>query len=85
VTLSPEQGVFVRVIFLTDYRGKLTQERFFVRGEEADLFDGDALAIVEAGFAEAVVIKEQDNAITEPQKGSAKRRGGNDRAGGRKR
>lgn len=42
----------MKVRFLTNYRGVLTGEEFFQKGQEADLKDGQAL--VDAGRAEAV-------------------------------
>lgn len=41
------------VRFLQDYRGWLTEERFFVAGQEAEFPAEQAAALVEAGRAEA--------------------------------
>jgi hypothetical protein len=43
--------------FLQDYRGKLTAELFYVKGEEVEIADGPALQLIEAGRAQAVEAK----------------------------
>lgn len=54
----------MKVRFLVDYRGKLTDERFFEIGSEADLPGGSDL--VAAGRAEPVVDEEPELAVAAP-------------------
>lgn len=44
----------MRVRFLRDYRGTLTAERFYRTGEEAELQNGDAAALVADGVCEII-------------------------------
>lgn len=47
----------MKVRFLQDYRGKLTQEQYFTKGQEVEFEDGQAAALIEAGRAVEVKAK----------------------------
>lgn len=44
----------MEIRFLRDFRGELTNERFFRIGERANLSNGEALRLVEEGVCELV-------------------------------
>lgn len=41
----------MKIIFLTDYRGVLTNERYYLKGDSADMPDAFASALVKANRA----------------------------------
>lgn len=47
----------MKVKFLQDYRGKLTKEQYFTKGQEVEFEDGVATALIDAGRAEEVKAK----------------------------
>lgn len=44
----------IRIRFLTDYRGRLTQERYYLAGAEASIDDAPAQELVKRKLAEVV-------------------------------
>lgn len=61
----------MRVQFLQDFRGRLTNEQYFVMGEEAEFDDSIALRLIADGRAVEVA-----EAPSEPRQPKSKVKGG---------
>ena len=64
------------VMFLQDYRGVLTEERYYTKGTVASFPDKQASALIEAGRATAVVEKKPVKATTRRRRTSKARTDG---------
>lgn len=60
--------------FSRDYRGKLTNELFYVAGTEVDIDDGQAVQIVEQGAAVVVELPTEEQPVEDAPKPKRKRK-----------
>lgn len=56
----------MKIRFLQDYRGKLTGERYFLAGAEAEFADDNARAMLDRGVAEEVSAEPVEDAPKKP-------------------